>query len=148
VGSGGIPDDLRSYVVEQLVGPGGVLIVDETGFVKQGNRSAGVQRQYSGMAGRVENCQLAVSCAHANARGRALIDRELHLPKPWTDDRSRMDDAGVIDDYEFATKPVLDTRMLGRALGVGTPASWVRTTYIGTTSRRSAASSVSAESST
>lgn len=120
-----VRNDLRGYVVEQLGDPGGVLIVDETGFVKQGNRSAGVQRQYSGTAGRVENCQLAVFCAYATARGRALIDRELYLPKSWTDDRPRMDDAGVPGDYEFATKPVLATRMLSRALDAGAPAAWV-----------------------
>jgi SRSO17 transposase len=120
-----VRDDLRAYVVENLGDPDGVLIVDGTGFVKQGTRSVGVQRKYSGTAGRVENCQLAVFCAYATARGRALIDRELYLPKSWTDDRSRMDDAGVPDDYEFATKPVLATRMLGRALDAGTPASWV-----------------------
>src|SRR5437773_8823877 len=93
-----VRDDLRAYVVENLGDPNGVLIVDETGFVKQGTRSAGVQRQYSGTAGRVENCQLAVFCGYATAKGRALTDRELYLPKSWTDDRPRMDDAGVAGD--------------------------------------------------
>ena len=120
-----VRDDVRAYVAEQLGEWGGVLIVDETGFVKQGNRSAGVQRQYSGTAGRVENCQLAVFCAYATTKGRALIDRELYLPKSWTDDRARMDGAGVPEDYEFATKQVLATRMLGRALDAGIPAAWV-----------------------
>jgi SRSO17 transposase len=119
-----VRDDLRGYVVENLGDPGGVLIVDETGFIKQGNRSAGVQRQYSGTAGRVENCQLGVFLAYATASGRALIDRELYLPKSWTEDRLRMADAGVPGDYEFATKQVLATRMLGRALDAGTPAAW------------------------
>jgi len=119
-----VRDDLRAYVVEHLADPGGVLIVDETGFVKQGNKSAGVQRQYSGTAGRVENCQLGVFCAYATSKGRALIDRELYLPKSWTDDRERMRDAGVPDGYEFATKQVLAARMVGRALDAGTPAAW------------------------
>lgn len=121
----GVRDDMRAYVVEQFGDPGGVLIVDETGFVKQGNRSAGVQRQYSGTAGRVENCQLAVFCAYATTTGRVLIDRELYLPRSWTDDRARMDDAGVPAEYEFATKQILATRMLARALDAGTPAAWV-----------------------
>ncbi|WP_460495030.1 IS701 family transposase [Dactylosporangium cerinum] len=121
----GVRDDLRGYVVERLGDPGGVLIVDETGFVKQGRRSAGVQRQYSGTAGRVENCQLAVFCAYATTAGRALIDRELYLPKSWTDDPARMYDARVPAGYEFATKQVLATRMLARALDAGVPAGWV-----------------------
>jgi SRSO17 transposase len=124
-----VRDDVRAYVVESLADPGddlgGVLVVDETGFLKQGNRSAGTQRQYSGTAGRVENCQLGVFLAYATAKGHALIDRELYLPKSWTEDRPRMDDAGVPDDYEFATKQVLATRMLGRALEAGAPARWV-----------------------
>ena len=73
---------------------GGVLVVDETGFLKKGTRSAGVQRQYSGTAGRVENCQLGVFCAYAAGKGRALIDRELYLPKSWTGDRDRCREAG------------------------------------------------------
>src|SRR2546423_3619474 len=119
-----VRDDLRCYVVENLGDPDAVLIVDETGFVKQGTRSAGVQRQYSGTAGRVENCQLGVFLAYATASGRALVDRELYLPKSWTEDRARMADAGIPGDYEFATKQVLATRMLGRALDAGTPAAW------------------------
>ena len=120
-----VRDDVRGYVAERLGDPGGVLIVDETGFVKQGRRSAGVQRQYSGTAGRVENCQLAVFCAYATGRGHALIDRDLYLPKSWTDDPARCADAGVPVGYEFATKPVLAARMLARALDAGVPAAWV-----------------------
>ena len=85
----GVRDDVRAYVAGHLGSADGVLIVDETGFLKKGTKSAGVQRQYSGTAGRVENCQLGVFCAYATSRGRALIDRELYLPKSWTDDRDR-----------------------------------------------------------
>ena len=92
---GGVRDDVRGYVMRHLGDAGGVLVVDETGFVKKGTRSAGVQRQYSGTAGRVENCQLGVFLAYAAPKGRALIDRELYLPKSWTDDRDRCREAGV-----------------------------------------------------
>ncbi|RBQ21126.1 IS701 family transposase [Spongiactinospora rosea] len=117
--------DLRDYVVEHLGDPGGVLIVDETGFVKKGNRSAGVQRQYSGTAGRMENCQLGVFLAYSAPRGRVLLDAELYLPKSWTDDRARCAQAGIPDDVPFATRPALAAAMLGRALEGGVPASWV-----------------------
>src|SRR3954467_7171985 len=82
-------DLCRGYVVEHLGAPDGVLIIDETGFLKKGTQSAGVARQYSGTAGRVENCQIGVFLAYASAKGHALIDRELYLPKEWTDDRER-----------------------------------------------------------
>nr|WP_184793113.1 IS701 family transposase [Phytomonospora endophytica] len=121
----GVRDDLRAYAAEHLGAPGGVLIVDETGFVKKGLMSAGVQRQYSGTAGRVENCQLGVFTAYASVRGRALIDRELYLPKSWTSDRDRCRAAGVPEGVEFATKQVLAQRMLARALDAGVPAAWV-----------------------
>jgi SRSO17 transposase len=121
----GTRDDVRGYVVRHLGDAGGVLVIDETGFVKKGTRSAGVQRQYSGTAGRVENCQLGVFLAYAGPRGRALIDRELYLPKSWTDDRDRCREAGVPDDVQFATKPELARLMLGRALDAGVPAAWV-----------------------
>src|SRR6516164_1863546 len=120
-----VRDDLRSYVVEHLGDPGGVLIVDETGFLKKGTRSAGVQRQYSGTAGRVENCQLGVFLAYAAPKGRALVDRELYLPQSWTGDRDRCREAGVPEDVQFATKPELARLMLGRALDAGVPAAWV-----------------------
>ena len=106
----GVRDDVRGYVVRHLGDAGGVLVVDETGFVKKGTRSAGVQRQYSGTAGRVENCQLGVFCAYVTGKGRALIDRELYLPKSWTDDRDRCREAGVPDDVQFAAKPELARR--------------------------------------
>jgi SRSO17 transposase len=121
----GVRDDLRGYVVEHLGEPGGVLIVDETGFLKKGVKSAGVQRQYSGTAGRIENCQLGVFLAYATGTGRTLIDRELYLPKTWTADRDRRRAAAVPDEVEFATKAVLAQTMLGRALDAGVPASWV-----------------------
>jgi SRSO17 transposase len=120
-----VRDDVRDYVVEHLGLPGGVLVVDETGFLKKGRKSAGVARQYSGTAGRIENCQIGVFLAYATARGRTLIDRELYLPKAWTEDRDRCREAGIDDDVEFATKPELAMRMLARALDAGVPAGWV-----------------------
>jgi SRSO17 transposase len=120
----GMRVDLRAYVVENLGHRDGVLIVDETGFLKKGTRSAGVQRQYSGTAGRVENCQLGVFLAYASPLGRALIDAELYLPKSWPADRPRCEQAGIPADAEFATKPVMARAMLGRALDAGVPVSW------------------------
>jgi SRSO17 transposase len=119
-----VRDDLRGYVFERLGDAGGVLIVDDTGFVKKGTRSAGVQRQYSGTAGRVENCQIAVFLAYASLAGRALIDAELYLPRSWTGDRARCAAAGVPAGAVFATKPELGRVMLGRALEAGVPARW------------------------
>jgi SRSO17 transposase len=119
-----VRDELRSYVVERL-GPGGVLIVDETGFIKKGTRSAGVGRQYTGTTGKIDNCQIGVFCAYATDAGRALIDRELYLPRAWTDDRERARAAGIGDDVGFATKPELARRMLTRALDAGVPAGWL-----------------------
>jgi SRSO17 transposase len=121
----GVRDDVRAYVARHLGSAGGVLVVDETGFLKKGVKSAGVQRQYSGTAGRVENCQLGVFCAYVTAKGRALIDRELYLPKSWIADRDRCREAGIPDDVEFATKTELARTMLGRALDAGVPAAWV-----------------------
>jgi SRSO17 transposase len=123
--AGGMRDDVRAYVVRHLGDAGGVLVVDETGFVKKGTRSAGVQRQYSGTAGRVENCQLGVFLSYAGPKGRALVDRELYLPKSWTEDRDRCRQAGVPDSVPFASKTDLARLMLGRALDAGVPAAWV-----------------------
>jgi SRSO17 transposase len=120
-----IRDDVRGYVIEQLGSADGVLVVDETGDVKKGSASAGVQRQYSGTAGRVENCQVAVFLSYAAAAGHALIDRELYLPRSWTDDPSRCAAAGIPAGTAFATKPGLARRMIGRALDAGAPAAWV-----------------------
>jgi SRSO17 transposase len=100
-----VRDDVRDYVVEHLGDPDGVLIADETGFLKKGVRSAGVQRQYSGTAGRTENCQIGTFLCYASAKGRALIDRELYVPVSWTDDRPRCRAAAIPDEVEFATKP-------------------------------------------
>ncbi|MDX8037653.1 IS701 family transposase [Lentzea sp. BCCO 10_0856] len=121
----GVRDDVRDYAVEHLGERDGVLVVDETGFLKKGTGSAGVQRQYSGTAGRTENCQLGVFLAYATSKGRTLIDRELYLPKSWTEDRDRCRDAAVPEEVEFATKTVQARQMLARALDAGVPAAWV-----------------------
>ncbi len=121
----GVRDDLRGYVVEQFGDRDAVLILDDTGFVKKGVRSAGVQRQYSGTAGRVENCQVGAFLAYASGRGHALIDRELYLPESWTQDRQRCRAAGIPDEVEFATKPRLGVVMLARAFAAGVPFAWV-----------------------
>ncbi|MBB5891420.1 SRSO17 transposase [Kutzneria kofuensis] len=122
----GLRDDVRAAVVERIGdGEQGVLIVDETGFLKKGAHSAGVARQYSGTAGRIENSQIGVFLAYASPRGRALIDRELYLPKDWTDDRDRCRAAGIDDEVEFATKQVLARRMIERALATEVPFGWV-----------------------
>ena len=119
-----VRDDLRDYVVEHLGCADGVAVVDETGFLKKGNKSAGVQRQYSGTAGRIENCQIGVFLAYAGAKGRTLLDRELYLPQVWTDDRERRREAGVPEDAVFRTKPQLTQMMLGRAVESGVPFAW------------------------
>lgn len=121
----GVRDDVRDHVVEHLGERGGVLILDDTGFVKKGTKSAGVQRQYSGTAGRVENCQIGVFLAYATDRGHALIDRELYLPETWTGDRDRARAAGIPDEVGFATKPRLGMAMLERAITAGVRFSWV-----------------------
>jgi SRSO17 transposase len=124
---GAVRDEVLRYAREHLLagGEGGVLVVDETGFLKKGTKSAGVQRQYSGTAGRVENCQVGVFLALAGSRGRALVDRELYLPQGWCDDRGRCDEAGVPRDVTFATKPRLALRMLDRAFAAGVRPDWV-----------------------
>ncbi len=121
-----VRDDLRDYVTARIGDRAGVLICDETGFLKKGTKSAGVQRQYSGTAGRVENCQLGVFLAYAvPGGGRALIDRELYLPESWTGDRDRCRQAGIGDDVAFATKPELARQMIERAITAGVPFGWV-----------------------
>ena len=120
-----VRDDLRSYVVTHLGAADGVLIVDETGFLKKGKRSAGVARQYSGTAGRIENSQIGVFLTYSSPAGRTFLDRELYLPKAWTDDRERCDAAGIPADHGFKTKPELAMDMLARALDAGVPARWV-----------------------
>jgi SRSO17 transposase len=120
-----VRDDLREYVVEHLGDPAAVLVVDETGFLKKGTKSAGVARQYSGTAGRIENCQIGVFLGYASPAGRTFLDRELYLPKAWSEDRGRCREAGVPDEVDFATKPALAIGMLTRALDAAVPAGWV-----------------------
>ena len=120
-----VRDDLRAYVVEQLGDPGAVFVIDETGFLKKGTKSVGVQRQYSGTAGRIENCQIGVFLAYASPQGRTFLDRELYLPKDWAADAARRDEAAVPEPVEFRTKPQLARAMLERALDAGVPAQWV-----------------------
>jgi SRSO17 transposase len=119
-----VRDDLRSYVLDHLANPSGVFVADETGFLKKGSTSAGVQRMYSGTAGRIENCQLGVFLTSVSARGRALIDRELYLPVSWTDDRDRCAEAGIGNEVEFATTPKLAQNMLQRLLDAGIDVPW------------------------
>ena len=123
------PDALRdalwAYVIAHLGAPQGVLIVDETGFLKKGTHSAGVARQYSGTAGRIENCQIGVFVAYASPQGYTLVDRALYLPQAWTDDPARLQAVGLAPDTAFATKPQLAQTMLARVLDAGLPAAWV-----------------------
>lgn len=111
-----VRDDLRRHVLDRLGDPAGVVVADETGFLKKGTKSAGVQRQYSGTAGRIENCQLGVFLTYVSPHGRALIDRELYLPVSWTDDRDRCAEAGIGEEVEFATKPKQARQMLERLI--------------------------------
>jgi SRSO17 transposase len=120
-----VRDDLRTYVVEHLGDAGAILVLDETGFVKKGVKSAGVQRQYSGTAGRIENCQIGVFLAYASLHGRALIDRALYLPESWAGDTARREEAKVPAEVAFATKPKLGRAMLERAFRAGVPCRWV-----------------------
>ena len=116
-----VRDDLRGYVVEHLGYIDTVLVIDETGFIKKGTKSVGVQRQYSGPAGKIENCQRGVFLAYATAKGRAFLDRELYLPRGWAEDGERRSEAGVPQAVGFATKPQLAQAMLKRALDAGIP---------------------------
>src|SRR3954447_22541728 len=120
-----VRDDLRAYVVEHLGDPDAVLVLDETGFVKKGTKSAGVQRQYSGTAGRVENCQIGVFLAYASSKGHALIDRALYLPEGWAGDAAQREEVAIPEAVVFATKPVLARQMIERALDAGVPCAWV-----------------------
>jgi len=121
----GVRDDLRRFVLERLGATDAVLVVDETGDVKKGVHTVGVQRQYTGTAGRIENAQVAVYLTYASAGGHALIDRELYLPQVWADDTGRREQAGVPAEVKFATKPALATEMIIRALDAGVTAPWV-----------------------
>jgi SRSO17 transposase len=120
-----VRDELCPYLIEHLGAPQGIVVIDETGFLKKGRHSAGVARQYSGTAGRIENCQIGVFLAYASARGHALLDRALYLPKEWTNDRPRCARADIPETQPFATKPALARGMLERAFTAGLPAAWV-----------------------
>jgi SRSO17 transposase len=122
----GVRDDLRAYVVEHLGDEAsGVLVVDETGFLKKGRKSCGVARQYTGTAGDTVNCQVGVFLAYGSAAGAAFIDRALYLPHEWAEDRARRAEAGVPEETGFATKIELAQQMLARAFEAGVPARWV-----------------------
>jgi SRSO17 transposase len=118
-----VRDQLRGYVVECLAGDESVLIVDETGFIKKGQKSVGVKRQYTGTVGKRENCQVGVFLAYASERGQAFIDRELYLPEEWAEDKERRERAGVPEEVGMRTKPELAKVMLGRALDAGVKAA-------------------------
>jgi SRSO17 transposase len=120
-----VRDDVRALLVEHLGDPGAVLVVDETGDLKKGSHTVGVQRQYTGTAGKVDNAQVAVYLAYAADAGHGVIDRELYLPQGWLADPVRCRAAGIPDQVGFATKPELARRMLERALDAGVPAGWV-----------------------
>jgi SRSO17 transposase len=120
-----VRDELRTSSMQHLGDPNGVLVVDETGFLKKGRHSAGVARQYSGTVGNVDNCQIGVFLSYASLRGQVLLDRDLYLPQEWTDDRERCRQAGIPEDRRFATKPQLAQQMLARAFAAGVPAQWV-----------------------
>lgn len=121
-----VRDDLREYVVEHLGDDeGGVLIVDETGFLKKGEKSVGVKRQYTGTAGKTENCQVGVFLCYASNKGAAFIDRALYLPKEWAKDEGRRAEAGIPEQVEFVSKPAIARQMLERAFDAGVRAGWV-----------------------
>jgi len=120
-----VRDDLRAYVSGRIGEPEGVLVVDETGFLKQGKKSAGVKRQYSGTAGRVENCQIGVFLTYASSKGYTMIDRALYLPKEWAEDKERREGAGIPPDIAFRTKPEMALSMLKSAHDAGVPFTWV-----------------------
>lgn len=120
-----VRDDLRGWVLEHLGDRDAVLVIDETGDLKKGDRSVGVQRQYTGTAGRIENSQMSVFLTYSARRGHTLIDRELYLPASWAGDQERRRGAGIPASTEFATKSALALSMIIRALDAGTPAKWV-----------------------
>jgi SRSO17 transposase len=120
-----VRDDLQAYVVQHLSDPDGVAILAETGFLKKGTKSAGVQRQYSGTAGRIENCQIGVFLGYASRHGQALIDRALYLPADWAKDDNRRREAHIPTELAFTTKPKLGLAMLERARQAGVPFAWI-----------------------
>jgi SRSO17 transposase len=118
-------DLVRDYVVEHLADDDAVLVVDETGFLKQGKASCGVARQYTGPAGKITNCQIGVFATYVSCHGHAFIDRALYLPKSWTDDPTRLKATYVPSVVPFATKPQLASRMIMRAIATAVPFRWV-----------------------
>src|SRR3954462_8472606 len=118
-------DVVRDYALETLAEGDAVLVIDESGFLKQGTASCGVARQYTGSAGKITNCQIGVFAAYVSTRGHALIDRHLYLPKDWTGDPKRLAAAHVPEDVRLATKPHLAVEMIERAVGAGVPFAWV-----------------------
>src|SRR3978361_2192258 len=118
-------DLVRDYVIEHLADDDAVLVIDETGFLKQGKASCGVARQYTGSAGKITNCQIGVFATYVSRHGHAFIDRALYLPKEWTDDPDRLEAAYVPPDAGFATKPKLATGMIARAIAAAVPFKWV-----------------------
>jgi SRSO17 transposase len=120
-----VRDDLTEYIVEELGDPNGVLVIDETGFLKKGSHSVSVQRQYSGTAGRIENCQIGVFMAYAGRHGRALMDRELYLPREWIDDLQRRKATKIPEHIEFKTKPQLAQQMIERTIAANVPFAWI-----------------------
>jgi SRSO17 transposase len=121
----GVGDELQSFVIEHFGDEDGVGVVDETGFIKKGDRSVGVMRQYSGTAGKIENCQVGVFLTYRTAKGHTFLDTRLYLPKEWCTDSKRRKQAGVPDDVTFQTKPDLAIAMLKRAWANGVPMRWV-----------------------
>ena len=120
-------DMVRDYALETLSSPGAVLVIDETGFLKQGTRSCGVGRQYTGSAGKITNCQIGVFAAYVSDKGCAFIDRQLYLPQDWTNKPERRTAAHVPDSIRFVTKPEIAAQMIERAIAAGVPFDWVAT---------------------
>jgi SRSO17 transposase len=121
----GLRDELRNYIVDELGAEEGLLVADETGFLKQGKKSCGVMRQYSGTAGRVANCQIGVFMTYSSPKGHSLIDRRLYIPKEWLEDRQRRKEAGIPETAEFRTKPQMALEMIQEATVSGVPYKWV-----------------------
>ncbi len=121
----GIRDELRGYVSEKLGEPEGVLVVDDTGFIKQGKKSCGVKRQYTGTAGKITNCQIGVFLTYASKKGHTPIDRRLYLPEEWCGDQERRREAGIPDEVQFQTKPQMALEMIQEATRAGVPYRWV-----------------------
>jgi SRSO17 transposase len=120
-----VRDELRIYILHHLGDANGVLVLDETGFLKKGQHSAGVVRHYTGTVGTVEHCQIGVFMGYASRRGHALVDRELYVPAEWAHHRERCRQAGIPGDQPFATKPQLACQLWARACAAGLPATWV-----------------------